>query len=208
MGEDKQFIIRRFRERFTFGLNSLISLSISLILFFLAFTHPLNTGFWDGHIVWAGYARPDLMYVGSILLGVIGLHSIWLLWREGKLKPRGSRFALHALGAFVGAALTVTFLSSWYFNETHKWLTGYVPVSPGAPSQIITMTMLLLISLLLFTLPLHGIHFLYNILLERTLQHSDASPEKPKRDEEQGVVGDDGELLEWVEDTMRTKRLS
>ena len=57
--------------------------------------------------------------------------------------------------------------------------------------------------LLTLTLPLHAIRLLYQELLSRTLDHADT---KPKRDETAPLIGDDGELSEWVEQEMKTKQ--
>ncbi len=218
MSEDQQVIRRQFQWRFAFGLNAVVLFIISLMSFFLALTHPLNMTLLNGQAAWAGYARPDLMYVGSMLLGVVGLHGIWLLGREGKLKPRGLRFALHLLGIIVSVMLTMTFFNSWYFNEAHKWIAGYTPVSPGAPSEIIVVVLLLLTAILTLTLPLHGIFLVYKTLLTRTLQRSspkqrkykrkDVMEAKLKRDEARSLAGDDHELSEWGEQAGRAKRLS
>ena len=227
MPDDQQAILRRqFQRRFAFGLNAVILLIISLVLFFLALTHPLNIALLNGQTVWAGYARPDLMYAGAVLLGVIGLHGVWLAWQERKLKLRGLRFVLHLIGTLVTLGLSLTFLNSWYFNESHKWIAGYTPVSSGAPTEVLTITLLLLTIILLVTLPLHGIRLLYQTLLEGMLQPSNSGQTKPKRsdslkpkrgdtsestpmpDDDQLVVGDDGELSDWAEHQLRTNRLS
>lgn len=218
MAKDQQVIRQQFQRRFAFGLNAVALLTLSLIVFFLALTHPLNMTILNGQATWAGYARPDLMYAGSLLLGIVGIHGVWLLWREGKLKPRGLRFTLHFVGTIVSLMLTMTFLSSWYFNEAHKWIDGYRPVSPGAPSEIVVITLLLLTIILTVMLPLHGIRLMYETLLLRTLQQShpqrgkrkriDVLEAKLKRDEARYLNAEESQPSAGLEQEKRAKRLS
>lgn len=143
-----------------------------------------------------GYARPDLLYVGSLLVGMVGLHGLWLLRREGLIIRRRFAFALHTLLAVVGAALTFTYLNSWYFNESYKWVEFYAPVSPGSPPALVVYAVLLVSIVSALALPVHGAALLYQELLARTLRRADA---KPKRDETALPIGDDGELLDWAD---------
>ncbi|MCC6804271.1 MAG: hypothetical protein IT319_15425 [Anaerolineae bacterium] len=207
MSHDDQASVRQqFNRRFVFGLHAVASVLISLLLFLLVFTHPLNTTVWDGQTVWAGYARPDLMYVASILLGMVGLHGLWVLRREGRLdRRRRLGFALHALLATVGAALTFSYLNSWYFNESYKWVDYYAPVSPGSPPALVVYAVLLFTIAVSLALPVHGGWLLYHELLARSLRRAAA---KPKREEDAPMIGDDGELSEWIVEETKAKQSS
>lgn len=51
MSFDHQTVIRQqFNRRFAFGVHAVVSIVISLILFLLALTHPLNTTVTDGTV--------------------------------------------------------------------------------------------------------------------------------------------------------------
>ena len=99
----------------------------------------------------------------------------------------------HLLFMFVTLALTFSYLTSWYFDETYKWVDFYNPVSPGSPPAAVITTVLLLTILSVITLPVHGIVMLYRHLLTRTLRIARSTGEKAKRDEQNAVVGDDGQ---------------
>jgi hypothetical protein len=200
--ENRALLRHQFNRRFALGLHAAVSGVISLILLMLVFTHPLNTLIQNNQVVWAGYARPDLLYLASILIGAVGLHGLVLLWHEGRLLRRRFGFALHGLLTLVSVALTLSYLSSWYFNEAYKWVEAYVPASPGAPPAPLINLVLLLTVLLTITLPLHGIGLLYRELLSRSLDRAQA---KPKRDETLPLLGDDGEIPEWVEEQLKAK---
>jgi hypothetical protein len=208
MTHDNQAEVRaRFNRRFAFGLHAMISLTISVLLFVISFTHPLNIAIWYEQEVWMGYARPDLMYIASLMVGIVGAHGSWLLWREERLNKRALRFSLHLVSTIISFALVFTFITSWYFSESYKWV-DYVPVSAGEPSQIVITLVMLMTALLTVTLPIHALWLLYKTLLARTLQKADDTETKRKREERLSVVGDDGELMEWAEREIKAKRQS
>jgi hypothetical protein len=154
---DSAAVRTQFNRRFAFGLHAVSAGIVSFILFVLSLTHPLNMAVWNGQSVWAGYARPDLMYLGSFLVSGIAFHGLWLLGREGRINRRRMILALHTLLSGLGVGLVITYLTSWYFDEMYKWADYYVPVSPGSPPTAVVYSVLALTLFSLLALIPHGI---------------------------------------------------
>lgn len=202
---DQQSVRQRFNRRFVFGLHAVISGLISVVMFYLALMDPRNTYVLSSRVLWAGYARPDLIYAAAVLLGLLGLHGLWLLRREGRISRRRLGFAFHALLAAMGAAVSVGYLNSWYFVERYREISYYVPASPGLPPEAVITGVSLLAVLVWVTLPIHGIWLLYHELLARSLRRAEA---KPKREQDTPMIGDDGELSDWVVEETKAKQSS
>lgn len=203
--DDQQSLRRQFNRRFVFGLHAAVSGLISVVMFYLALMDPRNSYVLSSREIWAGYARPDLMFVGSALLGIVGLHGLWLLRREGRISGRRLGFALHALLSAVGVLVMFAFLNSWYFVESHRQFNYSTAGLTDPPPDAVITAGSLLITLVLLTLPLHGVWLLYHELLARSLRRAAA---KPKREGDTPMIGDDGELSEWVVEETKAKQSS
>lgn len=200
-------IVQKFRRRFAFAMTVIFAGIIAFALFHIAFEHSLNAvRNWQGRLMPIGYARPDLLYAGSLVTGLIFLHGVWLLWRERWLNRQKALLAAHGVLAAVSFALIYFFFSSWFINEGYKGIEGYVPASLGPPSEGVTYLLGVLLLIVIVSFPSH---VLYRALLAFMLRRSrHESKPKIKRDELASLVGDDGELADWAAQEMKAKRLS
>lgn len=176
--EVRQAVQQRFTRRFSWGISGVFSVSLALLLLLLGLTHPNNWVMINGETVFAGFFNPYLLIGSAGLLAATEIHTLWLLWREGRLRSRRFAFAIHSILAIFSGMLLLFLTASSWMVEGLKQAYGYasMPQFPAAPSPVFWILPLIVI---VAFLP-HGVWWLYRELLERTLNQAAVKYEKPK----------------------------
>lgn len=201
--EARQAVQQRFTRRFVWGTSTIFSVSLALLLLLLGFTHPNNWVVLNGETTFAGFFNPYLLIGGAGLLTAVGIHTLWLLWREERLRSRRFAVAVHgALTLFSGLMLLFLVASSWMIEGLKQaYGSATMPQLPVAPPPVIWLLPLIV----LITFLPHGLRWLYQELLERTLNKAESRYEKPKRSIAELVDDDTDDLLYTEELTGNLK---
>ncbi len=201
--EARQAIQQRFTRRFVWGISTVFSVSLAVLLLLLGFTHSNNWAVLNGEAIFAGFFNPYLLIGGAGLLTTAGIHTLWLLWREERLRSRRFAVVVHgALTLFSGSMLLFLVTSSWMVEGLKQaYGSDAMPQLLTAPSPVIWFLPLIVI----ITFLPHGLWWLYQELLERALNKTEAGYEKPKRSIAELADDDTADLLYTEELTGKLK---